>query len=582
MVHPQLTTLFLGDLSTDIVAQDLIDLISPVAVPFSLVVKRNNQYAFAFARFENDIDAKLVLEQFNHTEIKGKTCRIMIAENDLRGIKSGVGNVFVKNLDKDVDSRKLWEAFSAYGNIKSCKVGMDANGKLLNYGFVHFQDPKVADRVIREVNGKDLPGIGSLLKVEKYEAKKNERVEGEKSGEQYYESYKTAPANLKRANVLNLKIPAPSTPFPIQSDDEDDFMEDNEQYENTQSSEVFEDSFVKLDSFQVKEAKAQYPIFFDASKVLARHDTLESEKPENGHKKAVSMNLADRKYKDRNEAEKLKSHAKSRSLALNPSVPEFAPSGSSTAKEADISKHEIVQNAADKNEEQDESKASVVTKSALKEKISEVVSKDKKQTESKDKSKGNVQDNNRSKNSAEPSATFNPSVKEYVPVSLQSDERSKSLDPYVKPFVPKTEDPYGFVPESNEEPEALPTKKDAASPEPPRPQSTTSKSPVRSISSSRSSSATKQQRVWKQKDKSSSSSPAPKASKKSFLIDQEEMDIIHGRLFTTLRKLAPFSCGRLMVQMLCQYSRYELLEFLDNPSQLSKQVLQLIISQQQS
>lgn len=52
----------------------------------------------------------------------GRPIRIMWSQRtpDLR--KTGVGNVFIKHLDAKVDNQLLYDTFSAFGNILSCKV----------------------------------------------------------------------------------------------------------------------------------------------------------------------------------------------------------------------------------------------------------------------------------------------------------------------------------------------------------------------------------------------------------------------------------------------------------------------------
>jgi RNA recognition motif-containing protein len=79
--------------------------------------------------------------------------RIIWSQRDPGLRKSGVGNIFIKNLDKSIDNNVSFDTFFPFDHILSCKVFQDSHQLSKGYGFVHFDSEEAADNSINKVNG---------------------------------------------------------------------------------------------------------------------------------------------------------------------------------------------------------------------------------------------------------------------------------------------------------------------------------------------------------------------------------------------------------------------------------------------
>ncbi|XP_075501738.1 polyadenylate-binding protein 2-like [Primulina tabacum] len=174
---PFVTSLYVGDLDANVTDSQLYDLFSQVGDVVSVRVCRDltsrHSLGYGYVNYGNPQDAERAVEELNFTPLNGKPIRIMYSHRDPSTRRSGAGNIFIKNLDKEIDHKALHDTFSSFGNILSCKIVTNASGQSMGYGFVQYASDESAQKAIEKLNGMLLNGkqvyVGPFLRKQERE-----------------------------------------------------------------------------------------------------------------------------------------------------------------------------------------------------------------------------------------------------------------------------------------------------------------------------------------------------------------------------------------------------------------------------
>ncbi|KAM9299555.1 embryonic polyadenylate-binding protein-like [Gastrophryne carolinensis] len=150
-------SLYVGDLTPEVTEASLYEKFSRVGPVASIRVCRDaatrRSLGYAYVNFVQPADAERALVTLNFETVQGCTMRLMWCQRDPSARKSGVGNVYVRNLEPSIDSKLLRDTFSPFGAILSCKVARNQRGVSLGHGFVHFGSQESADAAIAALDG---------------------------------------------------------------------------------------------------------------------------------------------------------------------------------------------------------------------------------------------------------------------------------------------------------------------------------------------------------------------------------------------------------------------------------------------
>lgn len=112
---------------------------------------------YGFVEFRTEECAEYALKVMNMVQLFGKPMRVKKASHDKKNLDIGA-NLFIGNLDPEVDEKLLYDTFSAFGGIiETPKVMRDAETKASRgFGFISFDAFEASDLAIECMNGQYL------------------------------------------------------------------------------------------------------------------------------------------------------------------------------------------------------------------------------------------------------------------------------------------------------------------------------------------------------------------------------------------------------------------------------------------
>jgi polyadenylate-binding protein len=158
-------SLYITDLREECNEATLVNELAKINIKLSSVmIYRNSNshqsYGSGKLTFFTLREAEQALELFNYTPILGRPCRLMWFKKDKSMPEMTNSNIFIRNLEKSVTVKELYNEFSKYGTIFSCKIGglKKPPWESKGYAYVQYENEENAQKAISSAHHTQIKG----------------------------------------------------------------------------------------------------------------------------------------------------------------------------------------------------------------------------------------------------------------------------------------------------------------------------------------------------------------------------------------------------------------------------------------
>ena len=218
----QFTNLYIKNLDPETSQGEFEDLFKQFGNVTSAIIsfdEEGRNKGFGFVNYQRHEEAQRAVDTLHDSEHRGKKLFVARAqkkaerEDELRrsyenakmeklSKYQGV-NLYIKNLDDDVDDDKLRADFEPYGTITSAKIMRDEKGTSKGFGFVCFSSPDEATKAVSEMNGKMIGSKPLYVSLAQRRDVRKQQLESQMHQRNQIRAQQAAAAGIPGAGFMN-------------------------------------------------------------------------------------------------------------------------------------------------------------------------------------------------------------------------------------------------------------------------------------------------------------------------------------------------------------------------------------------